>query len=164
MAATDTGTTTPKKAAPKRKPAAKRTTKTAARTPAAKATTRTATRRRAQPQTRAEAAQQIAERAVLIPVGAALEARDRVGEIASTYRSRTALERQLIRFERRGESARTRVEQELRRNRTRLGQRRTQVRRSLGSNAETVTHVVQNGVSLGIKLVNGAQDRLPKVA
>src|ERR1051325_5934346 len=97
-------TTTPKKRAPpRRKP----------RATAAKASARTSSTR---PATRAERVQQLAERAVLIPVGAALEARDRfagtVEELVTTSRSRAALERQLKRFERRGGSARTQLERE----------------------------------------------------
>ena len=105
-------------------------------------------------------------RAVLVPVGAALEARD-------------ALEQQLTRFERRGDKARTQVEREVRRTRTRLERearqarrglerRGTQARRSLGSNVELVSdrveNVVQNGVNTGIKLVNGVQDRFSRAA
>jgi hypothetical protein len=115
---------------------------------------------------------------VLIPVGAALEARDRVADLVTTTRSRSALEKQLRRFERRGGSARTQLEREVRRTRTRLERQtrsarrgfdsqRTQVRKSLDANVELVSDrvesVVQNSVSVGMKLVNGAQDRLPRV-
>jgi hypothetical protein len=59
-----------------------------------------------------------AERAVLIPVGAALIARERVfssvnGTI-STYSSSSKTQAQLRRFERRGNTARRRVEREIR--------------------------------------------------
>jgi hypothetical protein len=105
-------------------------------------------------------------RAVLVPIGAALEARD-------------ALEQQLTRFERRGETARTQVEREVRRTRTRLERearqarrglerRGTEARRNIGSNVELVSdrveNVVQNGVNTGIKLVNGVQDRFTRAA
>jgi hypothetical protein len=171
MADTTTAATPKKRAPAKRKPAAK------PRTTAARATT-SSTR----PATRAERAQQLAERAVLIPVGVALEARDRVadtvGELVSTTRSRTALEKQLERYERRGGSARTQLEREVRRTRTRLerqtrtarrgfDRQRDQVGKNLDLNVEALTtrveKVVQNGVDAGMKLVNGAQDRLPKV-
>lgn len=171
MADTTTAATPKKRAPAKRKPAAK------PRTSAARATT-TST----QPATRAERAQQLAERAVLIPVGVALEARDRVadtvGELVSTTRSRSALEKQLKRYERRGGSARTQLEREVRRTRTRLerqtrtarrgfDRQRTQAGKNLDLNVEALTtrveKVVQNGVDAGMKLVNGAQDRLPKV-
>ena len=176
MAETTTTAATPKKRAPaKRKPAAK-TRKSRARR---RATARSTSTR---PATRAERAQQLAERAVLIPVGAALEARDRVAgtveELVTTTRSRTALEKQLKRFERRGGSARTQLEREVRRTRTQLERRtrtarrgferqRTQARKNLDLNVETLTtrveKVVQNGVDAGMKLVNGAQERLSKV-
>ncbi len=164
----------PKRAAAKRAP---RTPSARTRTSAARATS-SSTR----PATRAARAQQLAERAVLIPVGAALEARDRVAgtvtALVTTTRSRNALEQQLTRFERRGGRARTRLEREVRRTRTRL-ERRTrtarrgferqgaQARRNLDANVEELTtrveKVVQNGVDAGMKLVNGAQDRLGKV-
>lgn len=167
----DTATTTkPKKPAARRKPAAR------ARTAKSAATSST------RPQTRSARAQALAERAVLIPVGAALEARDRVagtvGELVTTTRSRSALEQQLRRFERRGGTARRQLEREVRRTRTRIERRgrsarrgidrqRTQASKNLGANVETFTsrveNVVQNGVDAGMKLVNGAQDRLAKV-
>lgn len=169
--AESTTAATPKKRAPaRRKPAAKTRT-SASRT--------TSTR----PATRTERAQQLAERAVLIPVGAALEARDRVagtvGELVTTTRSRSQLEKQLRRFERRGGSARTQLEREVRRTRTQLETRtrtarrgferqRVQARKNLDLNVESLTtrveKVVQNGVGAGMKLVNGVQERLPKVA
>jgi len=177
MADTTASTTT----RPQRRAAAKRRPRTAARSRTAtpKATARTTSTR---PATRAERAQQLAERAVLIPVGVALEARDRVAgtveELVTTTRSRSALERQLAHFERRGGSARTQLEREVRRTRTQLEQRtqtarrgferqRTQARKNLDANVEAFTtrveKVVQNGVDTGMRLVSGAQGRLPKV-
>lgn len=59
-----------------------------------------------------------AERAVLIPVGAALIARERVfssvNDTISTYSSSSKTQAQLRRFERRGNTARRRVEREIR--------------------------------------------------
>lgn len=59
-----------------------------------------------------------AERAVLIPVGAALIARERVfssvNDTISTYSSTSKTQAQLRRFERRGSTARRRVEREVR--------------------------------------------------
>lgn len=187
MASTDT--TTAKK--PARRTAAKRKPRTAASKTRATATrTARATSNSTRPATRAARAQELAERAVLIPVGAALEARDRVagtvGELVTTTRSRSALEKQLKRFERRGGGARTQLEREVRRTRTRverqtrtaresLDSRRTQARKNLDSvNVGALTtrveplktgveKVVQNGFDTGMKLVNGAQDRLAKV-
>lgn len=167
-----TATRTPKKRAP---------AKRAPRAAAARTRARTTSTRPATP-TRTERVQQLAERAVLIPVGAALEARDRVAgtveELVTTTRSRSALEKQLKRFERRGGGARTQLEREVRRTRTRLERQtrtarrgferqRTQARKNLDVNVETLTtrveKVVQNGVDAGMRLVNGAQDRLSKV-
>jgi len=179
--AESTTAATPKKRAPaRRKPAAK------TRTAASKTTARSTSTR---PTTRTARAQQLAERAVLIPVGAALEARDRVAGtvegLVTTTRSRSQLEKQLRRFERRGGSARTQLEREVRRTRTQLERRtrtarrgferqRTQVRKNLDLNVETlstrveplktgVEKMVQNGRDAGMKLVNGVQERLPKV-
>jgi hypothetical protein len=159
MATTDTPTTKRKPAASKRKPAtsAKRATRSTARASAARATS-------TQPATRVERAQQLAGRAVLIPVGAALEARDRVAgavsDLVGPVRSRTTLERQLTRFERRGGRARTQLEREVRSARRRIEHRG----RTLGANVEgipgRVENVVQNGVEAGRKLVNGAQGRI----
>ena len=187
MAETTTAAAKPKKRAPaKRKPAARTRTaasKTRVRATAARSTAaRSTSTRRA---TRAERAQQLATRAVLIPVGVALEARDRVAgtveELVTTTRSRTALEQQLKRFG----GARTQLEREVRRTRTRLERQtrtarrgferqRTQVGKNLDLNVEAlstrvgplktgVEKAVQNGVVAGMKLVSGAQERLPKV-
>jgi hypothetical protein len=170
MASPDTTTTTkPKRAAARRK------ARTAAK---ARASTTSSTR----PATRAARAQALAERAVLIPVGAALEARDRlagtVDELVATTRSRSELEQRLERFERRGGSARTQLEREVRRTRTRIERggrnarrgferQRANAGKTFGANVEALTsrveNVVQNGVDAGMKLVNGAQDRLAKV-
>ncbi len=185
MATPDTPTTGTSPAPATAKPAAKRKPRTTAKrsTAAAGGTkARTAKTTSTRPATRAERAQALAERAVLIPVGVALEARDQlagtVGELVTTTRSRSALERQLKRFEHRGGSARTELEREVRRTRTRIERRsrtarrgfdrqRTQARRNLGANVEglstRVENVVQNGVDAGMKIVNGVQDRLPKV-
>jgi len=63
-----------------------------------------------------------AERAVLIPVGAALIARDRVvssvNDTLTTYSSPSKTQAQLRKFERRGSTARKRLEREVRKART----------------------------------------------
>lgn len=60
----------------------------------------------------------IAEKAVLVPVGAALVARDTVmdtiGDLRATYSTRTKTKQELRRFERRGSTAAKRVERDLR--------------------------------------------------
>ena len=92
-----------------------------------------------------------AERAILIPVGAALIARERlvsgVEDAISTYSSSTKIEAQLRRFERRGGTARRRLEREVRKTRTRLergvrerrrdiDKRRTRLRKDLSNQVE----------------------------
>ena len=65
-----------------------------------------------------------AERALLIPVGAALVARDKVvstvSDTISTYSSTSKTQAQLRRFERRGATARNRLEREVRKARVRV--------------------------------------------
>lgn len=80
-----------------------------------------------------------AERAVLIPVGAALIARERVlagvNDTLDSYSTSAKASAQLRRFERRGNTARNRVERELRRTRVRVErevrQTRTRVEREV---------------------------------
>src|SRR5437763_839526 len=89
-----------------------------------RATTRKTTARKTtsqttstQPKTRVEQVQVLAERAVLVPVGASLMARDNlvatVRDLTTRYRTRTALERELKRYERRGVTARNRFERQI---------------------------------------------------
>ncbi len=115
-----------------RKPAASATRKTAA------ATTSTST----QPKTAVAQAQEIAERVVFVPLGASLLVRDNlvstVTDLASKYSSRSGLERELKRYERRGVTARNRLERQVRKSRTRfereLRQRRSRVERTVKQN------------------------------
>lgn len=95
-------------------------------------------------------AQDLAERAVLVPVGAALVTRDRVFETVTDavkpYRNRESaqrqLERDLKRFERRGTTARNRAERQIKRTRTRvereLRQQRNAVQRVIKRNRTRV--------------------------
>jgi hypothetical protein len=127
--------------------------------------------------------QQIAERAVLVPVGASLLARDNlvstVKGLATKYRSRASVERELKRYERRGASARNRFERQVRRTRTKfereLRQRRTRVERTVKQNRRRVERDFasvrndlgkQSGVvtSRAQKLVSEAQDRLTAIS
>jgi hypothetical protein len=88
----------------------------------------------------------LAERAVLVPVGASLLARDNlvstVKGLASTYQSRSNFERELKRYERRGVTARNRVERQVRRARTRverdLRQHRSLVEKTMRQNRSRV--------------------------
>jgi hypothetical protein len=99
-----------------------------------------------QPKTRTEQVQVLAERAVLVPVGASLLARDNlvssVRGLATRYRSRSSLERELKRFERRGATARNQFEREVRRTRTKfereLRRRRNRVERTVTQNRRRV--------------------------
>jgi len=134
MSTSTPGTTKPastSKRTTRRKPATagSRTTRTAAssrRTSRATSST--------QPKTRVEHAQVLAERAVLVPVGASLLARDNlvstVKGFATKYRTRTNFERELKRYERRGATARNRFERQVRKARTRM-EREVRQRRSL---------------------------------
>ncbi len=76
-----------------------------------------------------------AERAVLIPVGAALIARERVvttvSDTISSYSSTTKAQAQLRRFERRGVTARKRLEREVRKARVRVERDLRQRRRRI---------------------------------
>lgn len=69
-------------------------------------------------------AQVLAERAVLVPVGAALLARDNLAStvrgLASRYGTREPTERELRRYEQRGASARTDLKRQVRRSRERF--------------------------------------------
>ena len=116
---------------------------------------------------------------MLVPVGAGLLARDNlvstVKGLATKYRTRAGVERELKRYERRGASARNRFERQVRRTRTKfereLRQRRTSVERSVKQNRRRVEREVrsvrkdlerQSG-TIGArmeKLVTDAQERL----
>src|ERR1700752_4478217 len=84
----------------------------------------TATTTSTQPKTRVEQAQVMAERVGLVPVGASLLARDNpvatVRPLTTRYSTRTSLERELKRYERRGATARNRFERQVRKTRARV--------------------------------------------
>jgi hypothetical protein len=107
-----------------------------------------------------------AERAVLIPVGAALTARDRVvssvnGAI-SVYSTPAKAQAQLRRFERRGATARNRLEREVRKARVRverqLRQRRRVLERTVGELDDRRYSVAKNGGELAGELANRLQE------
>jgi hypothetical protein len=131
-----------------RKPAGTNVRKAAATTARKPSSSTTST----QPKTRVEQVQELAERAVLVPVGATLIARDdlvsTVKGIRTKYRTRAAVERELKRFERRGATARTRLERELRKTRTRvereLRQRRARVERTVKQNRRRLEREVRS--------------------
>jgi hypothetical protein len=104
------------------------------------------------------------ERAVLIPVGAALIARDRVvssvNDVVSSYGSTTKAQAQLRRFERRGSTARNRLEREVRKARVRfereLRQRRHDLEQTVSSLEERRDAVAKNVT----ELPNRVQERI----
>jgi hypothetical protein len=97
-----------------------------------------------------------AERAVLIPVGAALTARDNVLENVKPFTSRTTAEREITRlqrrvatnlrkFERRGTTARNKLQRELKRNRTQVERLMRRNRRTIEGRAnDLVSNVTAN--------------------
>ena len=134
------GPTTTTKRTTRRKPATA-SARTSRTTTNARRSTR-ATTSSTQPKTRGAQAQVLAERAVLVPVGASLLARDNVVStvkgLASKYRTRSTFEREIRRYERRGVTARNRLERQVRRARTRvereMRQRRSLVERTMRQN------------------------------
>lgn len=153
-----TATTTQRKAASTqrsttaKKAAATRRRNAARRSAAAK---RAAQTRALNTRTPVQQVQETAEKAVLIPVGAVLVARDNVVETVSglvdTYSNRQTAQRELSknlrRFERRGATARTRLERRAKRTRTRvereLRQRRNRAERTLRLNRTRVRREVK---------------------
>jgi hypothetical protein len=124
-----------------------------------------------QPKTTVQQVQEIAERAVLVPVGASLLARDNlvstVRGLASRYSSRASLERELRRYERRGAGARTRLERQVRRTRTRFERevrlRRHRVGRTVKQNRrsfERQVRSVRRDLEKQSELVSTRIDRL----
>jgi hypothetical protein len=107
----------------------------------------------------------MAERALLVPVGASLLARDNlvstVKDLATKYRTRSGIERELRRFERRGVTARNRFERQVRRSRTRFERQVRQNRRRLEREVRSVRRDLekQSGMlgSRVEKLVTDAQ-------
>ena len=95
-----------------------------------------------QPTTRVDQAQQLAERVVLVPVGAGLIVRDNlvstVRSLSTKYSTRAGVERELKRYERRGATARNRFERQVRKTRTRferdLRQRRKRFEKTVKQN------------------------------
>jgi hypothetical protein len=170
------------KSAAKTSTARRAASKTRARKPTkSKATRAKAARTRAASQTRSAVRQadsaaryrstrstgafgDYAERAVLIQVGVALTARDRVlssvNDTISNYTSSTKAQAQLRRFERRGATARNRLEREVRKARVRiereLRQRRRVINRTVGDLEERRDVVAKNGTGLA----NRVQERI----
>jgi hypothetical protein len=154
---------------PARKPAGKAT---AAKASGARAASSRATYsagsapRQSQAATRetAEAFGDYAERAVLIPVGAALMARDRVvstvTDTLSTYSSTTKTQAQLRRFERRGATARNRLEREVRKARVRVERELRQRRRNIEKTVRDLEARRDAVAKNGSDVANRVQERL----
>lgn len=176
-AATTNRSTAAKKAAATR--ARTRATEARKRSTAAKKAAET---RRELERTPVERYVDFAGRAVTIPVGAALIARDNVVELAGKYSSldkverelrarRSRIERDLHTFERRGTTARDRVERE-------LGKRRERVERDLralrtaprdaaaqaGLVGAQVENLVQTGITAGTQVAAKVAERVARVA
>jgi len=104
------------------------------------------------------------ERAVLIPVGAALIARDRVidsvSDTLATYSSPSKTQAQLRRFERRGATARSRLEREVRKARVRAERRLRERRRGIESTVSDLEERREALAKSGSQLAN----RVPELA
>jgi prefoldin subunit 5 len=104
------------------------------------------------------------ERAVLIPVGAALIARDRVvstvNDAISSYGSTTKAQAQLRRFERRGSTARNRLEREVRKARVRVERELRQRRRDLEQTVNTLEERRDAVAKNVTELPNRVQERI----
>jgi hypothetical protein len=175
--------------ATKRSTTAKKAAATRSRNQAAAARKRSTAAKKAA-ETRRELAKtpvdrvtEYAERAVLIPVGAALVARDNVISTVEGLRtsltSREKAEQDIKRFERRGRTernrverrvkkARTRVERELRQRRTRVEREIRSTRKDVGAQADLLTARVENFVQSRItgatKASTKVQERVADVA
>jgi hypothetical protein len=196
--------TTRKTNATKRSTAAKKAAGTraadrgaAARSTTARKTKASATRARTTAARQTAAAKQeakgpvsrvtdIAETAVLVPVGAALIARDElvatIENLRSTFGTRAKAERELRRFERRGSTAVKRIERDARKTRTRLEremrERRERLEKDLkvvanrtepmAKNVELVTARLENAYEGGRTAVTKAsttvQERIASLA
>jgi hypothetical protein len=105
-----------------------------------------------------------AERAVLIPVGAALIARDRVVETVSdtvsNYSTTTKAQAQLRRFEHRGATARNRLEREVRKARVRV-ERELRQRRKVVESAVNDIEARRDAIANRVpELAGKAQERI----
>lgn len=158
---------------------------TASRTAAsgtASRTTASRSRSRATTSSRGGTVGAYAERAVLIPVGAALIARERLIDGVGTIVSPSATQAQLDRFERRGHTARGRLEREARRTQVRLerelrrrkreldkavgglDRRRETVRKSIADQVDQTSTSIEARIKDGASLASKLQDRVKDLA
>ncbi len=152
------------KASAARKPAKRASAHRTTQSRATNASSATRTRTIHQSESTVKQAQTAAERAVLIPVGAALMARERVVESVSdtfsTYSSSSKTQAQLRRFERRGATARNRLEREVRKARVRVERQLRQRRRRFDS---TVSELEERRDAL-TKSSSDLANRVPELA
>jgi len=143
MPAAKTTSPKPRASAARKRPATASKAATAASKPAARAA-----KPAASAAGRGAKQSSTAERAVLIPVGAALIARERmvsgVGDAIANYNSTSKLNAQLRRFERRGATARTHLEREVRKTRVRVERELRQRRREGEDLANRVQERIQS--------------------
>ena len=101
---------------------------------------------------------------MLIPVGAALVARDKViesvSDTISTYSSPSKTQAQLRRFERRATTARSRLEREVRKTRVRVERELRQRRRTLESTFGDLDERRESLAKNGSDLANRVQERI----
>lgn len=180
-----TATTQRKTNATKRSTAAKKAAQTRSANQAAEARKRTAAAKKAAA-TRRELAktpvdrvQEYAEKAVLVPLGASLVARDAVVEAVDGLRDslssrqkaekelqlrRRRFEAEIKRFERRGATARTRIERDLKQRRTRLGKDVKGATTQADFVTSRVENILQSGLTAGQKAATTVQERIASVA
>lgn len=105
-----------------------------------------------------------AERALLIPVGVALTARDKVvagvNDTIDSYSSTSKAQAQLRRFERRGATARNRLEREVRKARVRVERELRQRRREIEKTVSELEGRRDSVAKSGSDLANRVQERV----
>jgi hypothetical protein len=161
---TKAGTKTAKAKKPARKAASTKVTGTQSKATRAKSARTRAVHQAESAATQAQTATRetagvfgdYAERALLIPVGVALTARDTVvssvNDTISSYSSASKAQAQLRRFERRGATARNRLEREVRKARVRvereLRTRRREIEKTVSELEKRRDAVAKNGSDL----------------
>jgi hypothetical protein len=157
-----TAQTTPASSAKTRRPTAAKSTaraKTAKRATASRTSSSSASTRRSTQAVKNPTVGSYAERAVLIPVGAALIAREqvlaRVNDTIDNYSSASKANAQLRKFERRGNTARNRLEREVRKTRVRVER---EVRQTRGRVEREVRRRQRDGEELASRVQERIQN------
>ena len=116
----------------------------------------------------AEVFGEYAERAVLIPVGAALIAREKVlstvTDTVSSYSSSSKAQAQLRRFERRGATARKRLEREVRKARVRVERELRQRRKNIETTLNDTVSEIDGRREKIVKNSSEIANRVPELA